>query len=314
MYFIIIFVLVATALVVWLIYAKEYWQIRNCSITTGVTLGVYLLCWPYAIRQIFESGRGISSFENLRQTAGFRNSITEFYEIIDTELFGGSLIPFTIILFVLLAVVLLTWLRKRKADIGGNDVSKASILLLMVSTVAYLLLVAKTVPDILNRYISATYPSIILLFLALYHIALRRIAGIKLEASILVIVSAIIITMGFYNKPVDYLYSDTPDVSSFIQNYETPSLIVVMEQDLLWDKNEKFLLDFIEFSRTFISKTIDDFPIALKDVSEGDELLIYLDLKIDPDEFFTKMHKTLPFEDAMPLYTRGHYHAYSIVW
>jgi len=309
-YFIIFFVLVAVILLAWLLYTKEYKQIFNCAITIAVTMGLYFWFWPYSRKYVFLSAP--NTYE-IAVHGDFFGGVKAYFRIIDSELFGGSLIPFSVISTGLLVACFVLVLRNRGGKKGNWIKDIYPILFLMFVSIAYVFIIAKIAPDKMNRYIFAIYPSIVLLFITFFYYSLRRISA-RIATVAIVSIAAFIIVIGFHDKPVDYLFKYTPDVVSIIQEYEDPSLIVVMTTRALWNKNEKFILDFLEFDRTFICQTIDDFPTALEGVLPGEELFIYLDTEISPDEFFADKHSIISFERAELLYTRGLFNAYHIVW
>jgi len=309
-YFIIFFALVAVSLLVWLIYSKEYRQIVNCVITTAVTIGLHYWFWPYSRQYVFLSAP--NTYEIAVQ-GDFRGGVKEYFKILDSELFGGSLIPFLVIAIVLLAICFILWRKNRHSEKEPILDKIYPVLFLIFVSIVYVLIIAKIAPDKMNRYIFAVYPSVVLLFVAFFYNSLQRISA-KIAVVAIVAVAAFVIILGFHDKPVDYLFTGTPDVASIIQEYEDPSLIVVMTSDYLWDKNEKFLFDFVEFKRTFICKTIDNFPMALEGVKPADELFIYLDVEIEPDAFFANMQKYVSFQNAELIYTRGLFSAFHIKW
>ena len=315
MYFIVFFVLVAVLLLFWLIYSKEFRQLRNCIITILVAFTGYILIWPYVMHQIFSSKRGVNSFDSFLNSEGFLDSAQSYFRIIDEGLFGNKqfLIIF-IIVAIVLAIANFMLNRKAKGDKKGTLSADGFMLLfLLFVTVVYVILIARIAPYLSDRYVFAVYPSIILLFIAGYYYFLSRINS-RFAVVILIAISIFVIAIGFVDKPVNYLFKNRVDVSSYIQNYDNPSLVVLQAEISPWNRNEVYILDFVKFDRTFICRTIDDFSIAIDGITRGQELFLYIDKEVDVDEVLTNMYEILPYQNAVLVYTQGIYGAYHIEW
>lgn len=303
-YFIIFFIFAAAGLIFWFFYKREYKQLRNCVITTGASFAVYIAVWPAAIKGIFGSGRGAESFTSIMRTEGFFDRIKSYIKVIDNSLFGNEklIIVFAIIAIVLLIVRLILYFRKGTVIKQGPGTDAFLLVFLLLVTVPYVLIIARITPYVYDRYIFAVYPALILLFLTFYYQALFAINR-KAAPVLLVVISIIVIAVGFHDKPVQYIYKDAIDTKAIIQSYENPVCIAVQKSSNMGKANDQHIFDFEAFNWTYICKSTDSFLIALNDVNTGQDLLLYLIKDLDKDEIFEGLYNMIPYKNAEFIYS-----------
>ena len=316
-HFIIFFALTAVSLLLWLLFQKEYKQILYCVATTIFSYGAYLLFWPHAISELLYSGRSIESVENLVIFSDFPDRVKRYIQMMDRDLFGGALPVLSAVLFLLAAVgIILLCVRKVKLKFSLKNIFISDVFMtVFISFISgvFFLFIANSAPNPGNRYVLAVYPTLVLLFLMLLY---RALSGIhkKTAIGLLVVVALFIASSDAFNKHVDYLYSNAPDVAVAVYACDKPSLIVVPTSDTPGNRIERYLCDFLQFNQTFICRTTDNFDAALDGVDQGQEIFIYVHRDFKADEILEHMRDRIPFQDAERIYTNGVYRAYRIEW
>jgi len=310
LYFIIFFALAAFAVLLWLLYKKEYKQLRNCAVTVATTLVVYYFCWPSVAQQL-RSYRGEQSIANFFDVNDFADRIKSFGSIINRELFGGMQLFFVFAMLALLGFVIIRLLIQKKdpSQISRQKTHTALVcfVFMLFCTVPYFLIIVKIAPYMTDRYIFAIYPILFLLIIKLFHALLQRINS--RISTVIVALSLFLILSDCSDKNVAYLYKNDPDISQIIQDYETTSCIYIPSSSNNYI--ELYFPDFALFDRTYICKSTDDLTIALEGVNGDDDLLLYLSRAMDNDsEILNDIRSMLPHQEISLLYKTHSYNVY----
>ena len=313
LYFVIFFALAAFAVLLWLLYKKEYRKMRNCAVTVVATLIVYYFCWPFVIRQLLESGRGKQSIENFFSFNDFAGRINSFGKVINQELFGGMLLFFIIAMLALLGFAIIKQvLNKKSPNRHENHSAYGCFVFMLFCAMLYFLIVSKIAPAQVDRYLFAIYPIIILLFIKLIHSFLQH-TNSRISMGILVILSLFLILADCNDKKVAHLYQDEPDIPQIIQDYGTTSCIYIPPPGN--NHVDQYFPDFTLFDRIYICKSIDDLANALGGVNADDEMLLYLSQAMDNDsEILNDISLMLPNQEISLLYKTHSYNVYHTKW
>lgn len=146
---------------------KELWCFVRSMLTAAV---VGLVVFPFAVSDIFSSGRGVEALGNL--AAGFSGYGTRLGAFLGI-LLSRTFFPLIWILPLALAVLAVCLARRVSKDSGavsgGDGKNKSELWILIVPPVGYFLLAARMSPYLVDRYIMPIFPFVILwgvLFLA----------------------------------------------------------------------------------------------------------------------------------------------------
>lgn len=326
-YFIIFFALVAVMILFWLIYKKDIIQIRNCIIVILISFLVYIAAWPNVFHRIFVSSRGRESFYSAVNFDDTQNRLYEFSKLFLNEDALPRQLSLIVFAFLIIFGVGIVLLVKRKVHIKNIlEPHNYLVLFIAVCTVSYYLIVAQIAPIKCARYHYAIYPSVMLLLVSILHHIMIYMYSIKTRYTsiILTIICLFVVFAGFSNRQVSHLYPDVPDVSSIIQELDSPVCIYLFTDRLLYF--ELLLYDFTLFENTFICRETSNndifhyFRTALHGIERGEDLIIYISSEMDY-EFLNHVHDILYeyfyIEGIQIFYTSQgfrSYDAYKVIW
>ena len=134
---------------------KELWQYIRSMVTAAV-IGVAL--FPFAISDVFCSGRGVEALENLSSgIAGLSARIILFLEIVSSR----TGVTFLALLF---GVINLVWfgLRRRKKAADSWSSCRGLTAVLWAPIVGYFFLAARMSPYLVDRYVMPLFPLVAL--------------------------------------------------------------------------------------------------------------------------------------------------------
>ncbi|MCL2398456.1 MAG: hypothetical protein FWC91_01765 [Defluviitaleaceae bacterium] len=311
-YFLIFFSFSSLALLLWLLFSKEYIKLRNCIITTVIAASAYLLFWPHIIHHLSQSGRGTEAVRNFLDPEDNFYRIGEFAASLNRQLFGDFWSSCLLIIFVLAIVsVVLCMLFYKKINFITVRHDYTPIVYLLFVTVPYFLIVSAIAPLMSVRYIIAISPSIILCFLFIIHHTSGYIhKHIKIGA--LALTTIILVFFSFYNRNVQNMFPETPNVANIVADYEPHSLIVA-SFGVTGSTLRTIHTDFFEFQRIFIASNLDAFTEALNDVKPSEAVFIYMRSTLDEEEVFGLASEILLYEDRVRVYSHRGFYAYRII-
>lgn len=122
-----------------------------------IAAAVGLLSFPFAIADVFSSGRGVEALENLAAGfSGYGERLLAFLRILCDRTFGVAGI-----LIAVAAVVCVVWLCKKGKNVNRKKQIEA-VLLLVVPVAGYFLLASRMSPYLVDRYIMPLFPFVTL--------------------------------------------------------------------------------------------------------------------------------------------------------
>lgn len=137
----------ATAVLLWRNNRKKELGVYIRSMLLAGVIGVG--CFPFSIAHVFSSGRGVEALENLSSgLAGYGSRLAEFWGILADRTYGILLLGG----IVILTGIFLVHFHKKEI-----------VWLLIVPAAAYFLLAARMSPYLVDRYIMAVFPFVILI-------------------------------------------------------------------------------------------------------------------------------------------------------
>ena len=145
---------------------KEFWcYVRSMVIAAVIGLGLF----PFAISDVFSSGRGTEALENLASgLTGYGQRLLSFGQILADRTVGGPLfLGGCAVGVILLLGQLIRTIRAGKLELTAMSV---------IPVVGYFLLVSRMSPYLVDRYIMPLFPFAALLFALLLCIVGKKLA------------------------------------------------------------------------------------------------------------------------------------------
>ena len=152
---------------------RELW-IYIRSMTLAAVIGLVL--FPFAIADVFSSGRGVEALDNLASGfAGYGARLLAFARILADRTVGDLLLGAGCATAVVLAVVL--WYRRHRGqELSMSREVRGILCMLIIPVVGYYLLASRMSPYLVDRYVMPMFPMIALLFALLLCCMGKRLA------------------------------------------------------------------------------------------------------------------------------------------
>ena len=152
---------------------RELWIYIRSMVVAAV---IGLVLFPFAIADVFSSGRGVEALDNLTSGfAGYGARLLAFARILADRTVGDLLLGAGCVTAVVLAVVL--WYRRHKGQETGMPRAVRGILcMLIIPVMGYYLLASRMSPYLVDRYVMPMFPMIALLFALLLCCLGKRLA------------------------------------------------------------------------------------------------------------------------------------------
>lgn len=140
-----------------LLVKKRYQELRGYLVSMILAAVIGLVVFPYAVEDVFSSGRGMEAFQNLSMGfGGYGARLAAFGTIFMEACFGGMLSGFLVLGCSALGL-LFARIRGRK-DSGGQQERFCVWVMLLVPCCGYFLLTARMSPFLVDRYIMPLFP------------------------------------------------------------------------------------------------------------------------------------------------------------
>ena len=229
---------------------RELW-IYIRSMTLAAVIGLAL--FPFAIADVFSSGRGVEALDNLASGfAGYGARLLAFARILADRTVGDLLLGAGCATAVVLAVVL--WYRRHRGQETGTPRAVRGILcMLIIPVVGYYLLASRMSPYLVDRYVMPMFPMIALLFALLLCCLGKRLAkasGWKERLVGIGLMALIIVVQGLRLASYDgeYLYRGYGQQEQLAEEYASLPCICVYAGVGYYEN----LPEFMHYDRTLL--------------------------------------------------------------
>ena len=160
-YFFLFYCITLAAVTVAMLWAKKrFGELKRYVGTMALAAGVGVFLFPFAIQDVFSSGRGQEALRNLGSGfSGYGARLGAFGVILLEGVFGS--VPAAVICLLILtaAICLLVLRKKSKGQEKGPGGAPGSFwLMLLVPVAAYFMLAARMSPYLVDRYIMPLFP------------------------------------------------------------------------------------------------------------------------------------------------------------
>lgn len=233
-YFFLFYCILLAAVVALLLFRSRRLRELFCFVRSMVISAVVgTMVFPFAISDVFSSGRGVEALNNLSAGfAGFGGRLWAFVKILVNRTFFP---PFWIMVCILVLSAL--WLvgKKPAPNLEQKSEKAALIWLLFPPVIGYFLLAARMSPYLVDRYVMPVFPfaflaGTLLLFTLLAAVTKRRgeTEGRYLVEAVCMIALALQI-VGLYRYDGSYLYQNYRQQEHFAESYADYPCICVYD-------------------------------------------------------------------------------------
>ena len=231
-------------------FLTQYFFLFYCILLAAV---IGLVLFPFAIADVFSSGRGVEALDNLTSGfAGYGARLLAFARILADRTVGDLLLGAGCITAVVLAVVL--WYHRHK----GQELSmfrevRGILCMLIIPVVGYYLLASRMSPYLVDRYVMPMFPMIALLLALLLCCLGKRLAKVSGWKGRLVgigLMALIIVVQGLRLASYDgeYLYRGYGQQEQLAEEYASLPCICVYAGVGYYEN----LPEFMHYDRTLL--------------------------------------------------------------
>lgn len=229
---------------------RELWIYIRSMVVAAV---IGLVLFPFAIADIFSSGRGVEALDNLTSGfAGYGARLLAFARILADRTVGDLLLGAGCATAVVLAVVL--WYRRHRGqELSMSREVRGILCMLIIPVVGYYLLASRMSPYLVDRYVMPMFPMIALLFALLLCCLGKRLAkasGWKGRLVGIGLMALIIVVQGLRLVSYDgeYLYRGYGQQEQLAEEYASLPCICVYAGVGYYEN----LPEFMHYDRTLL--------------------------------------------------------------
>lgn len=229
---------------------RELWIYIRSMVVAAV---IGLVLFPFAIADVFSSGRGVEALDNLASGfAGYGARLLAFARILADRTAGDLLLGAGCATAVVLAVVL--WYRRHRGqELSMSREVRGILRMLIIPVVGYYLLASRMSPYLVDRYVMPMFPMIALLFALLLCCLGKRLAkasGWKGRLVGIGLMALIIVVQGLRLASYDgeYLYRGYGQQEQLAEEYASLPCICVYAGVGYYEN----LPEFMHYDRTLL--------------------------------------------------------------
>ena len=229
---------------------RELWIYIRSMVVAAV---IGLVLFPFAIADVFSSGRGVEALDNLASGfAGYGARLLAFARILADRTVGDLLLGAGCVTAVVLAVVL--WYRRHRGqELSMSREVRGILCMLIIPVVGYYLLASRMSPYLVDRYVMPMFPMIALLFALLLCCLGKRLAkasGWKGRLVGIGLMALIIVVQGLRLASYDgeYLYRGYGQQEQLAEEYASLPCICVYAGVGYYEN----LPEFMHYDRTLL--------------------------------------------------------------
>lgn len=229
---------------------RELWIYIRSMVVAAV---IGLVLFPFAIADVFSSGRGVEALDNLTSGfAGYGARLLAFARILADRTVGDLLLGAGCVTAIVLAVVL--WYRRHRGqELSMSREVRGILCMLIIPVVGYYLLASRMSPYLVDRYVMPMFPMIALLFALLLCCLGKRLAkasGWKGRLVGIGLMALIIVVQGLRLASYDgeYLYRGYGQQEQLAEEYASLPCICVYAGVGYYEN----LPEFMHYDRTLL--------------------------------------------------------------
>lgn len=264
----------ALVMTVLLIRQKEWKALAGYIRSMVIAAVIGLLVFPFAISDVFSSGRGVEALENLSNGLnGYGTRLLGFTEILLNRMFGSPLL----LPLLIAACLVCCGLTRRKCYIKEKA---AYLAMLILPPVIYFLLAARMSPYLVDRYIMAVFPfAMALCALLVTSFGSRRFTAVCI---------AFICVCNIITYDGEYLYKGYKDQQHLAEEYAELPCICIYDGSGYYEN----LIEFTSYTETLLT-TLEELDARQdkQSIQEKDQLVILVKQNVDAGKVLTVLEQ-----------------------
>ncbi len=283
---------------------REMW-IYIRSMVVAAMIGLVL--FPFAIADVFSSGRGVEALDNLASGfAGYGARLLAFGRILADRTVGATLLGACGIATVVYVVIRL-FRRHRGQEARMSETVRGTVCMLIIPVVGYYLLASRMSPYLVDRYVMPMFPMIALLLAVLLVCLGKRLAivsGWKERSVGIALLALIFVLQGLRLASYDgeYLYRGYGQQEQLAEEYALLPCICVYTGVGYYEN----LPEFMHYDRTLLV-TVEELA-ERKDVASLQELeqaVVLIKPGVDEETVTSILREKYGMEPEETLLTEG---------
>ena len=258
------------------------------SMVLAAIIGV--LGYPFAIEDVFRSGRGVEAIENLKGGLGaYCERIVQFGSIAISRCFGNVSIGLGILVIILTVTVVLFVNKKNYRSL---------LLFFYLPAIGYFFAAAKMSPMYVDRYIMALFPFMVSWLAIFLCVLLQKNKGIKYSTIVLLIGYCVFHILTYDGT---YLYKGYERQIQISKEYGDLSCVCLYEGYGFYEN----VIEFTNYERTLLVKPQELLERRDTESVENQEKMIFLVKEFIPEESFNLILQKYGFNVVEVLVDRG---------
>ena len=286
-YFLVYQCLISAEFVLMLFIRKRYKDMCRYAAAMMASALIYICLYPVALQHLFFKYRGRDAVHKFLKESGIFNEVFAMLSTFNSQLFKGTLFVIMLTLFCLTVFLII------KKKIGLFQLGKLCFLVL--PSVIYFYVISKASPFITIRYISPVsallYAAVIVWAKILIDTAGRN--NIKKTASIFLCICLFFSSFYFFKKPVKAAYfAERMDVINELS--KKSSYCVYIGDDMAYWRMWEDYINYSVFRGLYFIDGQKKSPITDECFLEQENLVIYIDTNLEPEDIFAYLNTYLP--------------------
>lgn len=286
-YFLIYQCLISAEFVLMLFIRKRYRDMFRYTAVMAASALIYICLYPASLQHLFFKYRGRDAVHKFLKESGLFDEALSMLSTFNRQLFKGTLLIIILLLFCLTVFLLI----KKKLDL----VQLGKLGFLVLPSVIYFYGISKASPFITIRYISPIaallYAAIVVWAKMFIDIAgrteTRKIAGIFL------CICLFFTSFYFFQRPVkDAYFAERRDVINELSK-ECQYCVYVGDDMAYWRMWEDYI-NYPSFRGLYFIDGQKKAPITDERLLGQENLVIYIDTNLDPEDILTYLDTYLP--------------------
>ena len=298
-YFLIYQCLISAEFVLMLFIRKRYRDMFRYSAAMIASALVYICLYPASLQHLFFKYRGRDAVHKFLKESGLFDEALSMLSAFNRQLFKGTLL----IIILLLLCFTIFLLIKRKVDLA--QLGKLGFLVL--PSVIYFYGISKASPFITIRYIA---PIAALLYAAIIVWAKMFVDSADRDktrkiASIFLCTCLFLTSFYFFQEPIKSAYfTERRDVINELSK-ECQYCVYVGDDMAYWRMWEDYI-NYPTFQGLYFIDGEKKAPITDERLLEQENLVIYIDTNLNPEDIFTYLDTYLPSYQYEQKYTTNY--------
>lgn len=294
-YCIIYAVLLCVVYGILLLYEKRWKETGLFCLTQGIAALTAILIFPAMINHLFFGYRGVQAFgnmtsENLTDSIG---KLIGFLNKVDCELFGGLLVYFMGMAFVLLCVY--AYRKRNGAILCMDKIALKRYLCCIGACALFFLAISRVGIQASARYISPIYSVVFSIVVCGVSVGCKAVMKQEYVRTTEILILLIFTIASWRNQEWEHFYRSTGPLLETAEQYPNVDCICIYDG---LGRVATAYREACEYHSITFYKTENLEQLSLSDLSLRCELMVMLDMTVDKQEALERVMEICPNLDA----------------